>query len=61
MINKELGENALPHGFTAIPFFTFGVPTLEDDIGYDACPLFVEDLNKNIDELRSTREYEEKL
>jgi len=36
-INKNLGFNALPEGFTAVPITTFNNNDILDDASYDAC------------------------
>lgn len=37
-INKELGSNALPHGFVSGPIMTFKTSFILDDIGFEGCP-----------------------
>merc|ERR1712051_240248 len=45
-VNQELGSDALPHGFTAIPVMTFDRYNI-NDIRTDNCPFINDEFNRN--------------
>ena len=49
-INTELGSDALPYGFAAVPISVFNNDDIHDDVSYDGCPFIEDEKNARIDD-----------